>query len=66
MLIKINDRRYINSEKVESLSIISGEEHTVWISMDHDDSLIVLQSYDTLENAERAMDELATIINKVN
>lgn len=30
MLIKINDRRYINSEKVESLRIISGEsEHTV-------------------------------------
>lgn len=39
MLIKINDRKYINSEKVESLRIISGEsEHTVWINMDSDDS----------------------------
>ena len=38
MLIKINDRKYINSEKIESLGIISGEsEHTVWINMDNDD-----------------------------
>lgn len=67
MLIKINDRKYINSEKVESLRIISGEsEHTVWINMDSDDSSIVFRSHDTLEDAERDMDELATIINKVN
>lgn len=67
MLIKISDRKYINSEKIESLMIISGEsEHTVWINMDSDDSLIVFKTHDTLEDAERDMDELATIINKVN
>lgn len=69
MLIKISDRKYINSEKIESLRIISGEsEHTVWINMDNDDFSTVFRSHDTLEDAERAMDELATIINisKVN
>ena len=67
MLIKINDRKYINSEKVESLRIISGEsEHTVWINMDSDDSSIVFLSCDTLEDAQRAMDELATAINNAN
>lgn len=67
MLIKINDRKYINSEKIESLRIISGEsEHTVWINMDNDDFSTVFRSHDTLEDAERDMDELATIINKVN
>ena len=67
MLIKINDRKYINSEKVESLRIISGEsEHTVWINMDSDDSSMVFLSCDTLEDAQRAIDELATVINKAN
>lgn len=67
MLIKINDRKYINSEKIESLMIISGEsKHTVWINMDSDDSSMVFRSCDTLEDAQRAMDELATVINKAN
>ena len=68
MLIKINDRKYINSEKIESLTIIiSGEhKHTVWINMDSDDSSMVFLSCDTLEDAQRAMDELATVINKAN
>lgn len=67
MLIKIRNDKYINSEKVESLRIISGEsEHTVWINMDSDDSSVVFLSCDTLEDAERAMDELATVINKAN
>ncbi len=67
MLIKINDRKYINSEKIESLMIISGEsKHTVWINMDSDDSSMVFLSCDTLEDAQRAMDELATVINKAN
>lgn len=53
MLIKINDRKYINSEKIESLRIISGEsEHTVWINMDNDDFSTVFLSCDTLEGAE--------------
>lgn len=67
MLIKINDRKYINSEKVESLMIISGEsKHTVWINMNNDDLPMVFLSCDTLEDAQRAMDELATVINKAN
>lgn len=67
MLIKISDCKYINSEKVESLRIISGESgHAVWINMDSDDSSIVFRMHDTLEDAERDMDELATIINKAN
>lgn len=67
MLIKINDRKYINSKKVESLRIISREsEHTVWINMDSDDSSIVFLSCDTLEDTQRAMDKLATAINNAN
>lgn len=67
MLIKINDRKYINSEKVESLRIISGEsEHTIWINMDNDDFSTMFLSCDTLEDAERAMDELAVALNKTN
>lgn len=67
MLIKINDRKYINSEKVESLRILSGESvHTVWINMDSDDSSVVFLSCDTLEDAQRAMDKLATAINNAN
>lgn len=64
MLIKINDRKYINSEKIESLMIISEEsKHTVWINMDSDDSSMVFLSRHTLEDAQRAMDELAAVIN---
>ena len=67
MLIKINDRKYINSEKIESLRIISGEsEHTVWINMDNNDFLTVFLSCDTLERAKRAMDGLAKLINSAN
>lgn len=67
MLIKINDRKYINSEKIESLRIISGEfEHAVWINMDNDDFSTVFLSCDTLEGAKRAMDGLAKLINSAN
>lgn len=67
MLIKINDRKYINSEKIESLRIISGEsEHTVWINMDNDDFSTVFLSCDTLEGAKKAMDNLAELINNAN
>ncbi|WP_304270216.1 hypothetical protein [Phascolarctobacterium succinatutens] len=41
-------------------------EHTVWINMDNDDFSTVFLSCDTLEGAKRAMDELATAINKAN
>ncbi len=67
MLIKISDRRYINSEKVESLEIISGAStHSVCVNMSNDNFSTALMDHDTLEDAERAMDELATAINKAN
>lgn len=67
MLIKISDRRYINSDKVESLEIISGaSKHSICINMSNDEFSAALMDYDTLEDAERAMDELATAINKTN
>lgn len=67
MLIKISDRRYINSEKVESLEIISrASTHSVCVNMSNDNFSTALMDHDTLEDAERAMDELATAINKAN
>lgn len=67
MLIKVSDHRYINSEKVESLEIISGTTmHSVCVNMSNDNFSVALMEYKTLEEAERVMDELATAINKTN
>lgn len=65
MLIKVSDRKYINSEKIDSLEIISGaSKHSVCINMSNDNHSVALMDYNTLDEAEMVMDKLAKAINK--
>lgn len=69
MLIKIKRGNYINPEKVESLVLVVScdckiERHKIYINMGSTDSSIYWKSYLTTEEAEKALDELAELINK--
>ena len=69
MLIKIKEGRYINPEKVESLHVFFGDDlntHTICVDMDTDCDSFCWGEYSTREEAVKALDELAELINKAN